>query len=98
MTRRVILRQPARTEYDAAGDWYEQQRPGLGAEFTEAVQKVFDRIAVQPRLHAVILRDIRKAVVRGFPYCVYYRERPSAVVVVSVFHTSRDPAVWQSRT
>jgi hypothetical protein len=35
--------------------------------------------------------------VRGFPYCVYYREESSLVRVLSVFHTSRDPSIWQSR-
>jgi hypothetical protein len=73
----VVLRRSARAEYDAAGDWYERQRPGLGAAFTTAVQKVFDRIAAQPQLFQVVLRDIRRVVVPGFPYCVYYRERPS---------------------
>ena len=98
MTLPVILRRAARAEYDAAVDWYEQQRPGLGAAFTAAVQRVFDRIAAQPRMHGIVLRDIRRAVVRGFPYCVFYRVRPSAVVVLSVFHTSRDPSAWQSRS
>ena len=98
VTRRVVLRPPARAGFDEAGDWYERQRPGLGPAFAAAVQEVFNRIAAQPQLHPVVLRDIRRAVVRGFPYCVYYRERPSTVVVLSVFHTSRDPSVWQGRT
>lgn len=97
MTRSVSLRRAARAEYDEAGDWYERRRTGLGAAFTAAVQRVFDRIAANPRMHGAVLRDIRKAVVKGFPYCVYYRERPSGVVVLSVFHTSRDPKIWQAR-
>jgi hypothetical protein len=32
-----------------------------------------------------------------FPYIVLYREDQGELVVVSVFHTSRDPADWQSR-
>jgi toxin ParE1/3/4 len=94
----VVLRRPARAEFDAAGDWYEGKRPGLGAEFTAAVETVFNRIGAQPKLFRVVLRDIRRAVVPGFPYCVYYRERPSGIVVIAVFHTSRDPSVWQSRS
>ena len=31
------------------------------------------------------------------PHCVYYREESSLVRVISVFHTSRDPAIWQFR-
>lgn len=98
VSRSIILRRAARLEFDAAGDWYERQEPGLGEEFAAAVQKVFDRIAAQPRMHGIVLRDIRKAVVARFPYCVYYRERPTAVVVVSVFHASRDPRIWKSRS
>jgi plasmid stabilization system protein ParE len=97
MTKRVVLRRAARAEFDEAGDWYERRQAGLGVAFATAVQEVFDRIAAQPQLHAIVLRDIRRAVVRGFPYCVYYRERPSTVVVLSVFHTSRDPSVWRGR-
>jgi len=50
-----------------------------------------------PRLHREVFGDIRRAVVRGFPYCVYYREEPALIRVISVFHTSRDPKIWQSR-
>ena len=97
MTRSLILHQSARIEYDAAGDWHEEQRSGLGVAFTAAVQRVFERIAVQPKMHGIVLRDIRKAVVKGFPYCIYYRERSDAIVVLSVFHTSRNPRIWQLR-
>lgn len=98
MTKPVVLRRAARAEFDAAGDWYEDKRSGLGAAFTAAVQRVYDRIAARPQLHPVVLRDIRRAVVEGFPYCVYHRERPAAVVVLAVFHTSRNPSGWQSRS
>lgn len=94
----VKLRRAARHEYLTAGDWYEQQRPGLGLLFSEAIQEVFDRIAIQPQRYRLVLRDIRKAVVPAFPYCVYFRLRDNEVVVLSVFHTSRDPSIWQTRS
>jgi toxin ParE1/3/4 len=58
---------------------------------------VLRRIAAQPRLHAAVYQDVRKAVVSRFPYIVLYREEPGEVVVISVFHTSRDPSEWQLR-
>lgn len=94
----IVFRPIARTEYDDAADWYEQRRPGLGAAFTDAVQLVLDRIAARPSIHAQVHRDIRKAVVSGYPYCVYNREEPGRVVIVSGFHTSRDPSLWQGRS
>jgi toxin ParE1/3/4 len=61
------------------------------------VNTALERIANNPKIHAVVLDDARKAVVRGFPYCVYYREDGDNVVVLSDFHTSHDPADWPRR-
>ena len=97
MSLPVILDPEAQAEFDEGYDFYEGRRPGLGERFADAVQVVLDRIAGQPRLHATVFGDVRKAVVQGFPYCVYYREEPLQVRVLAVFHTSRDPSNWQSR-
>lgn len=93
----VILDPEAREEFDEGYDFYESRRAGLGELFADAVQIVFDRIGTTPRLHQVVFGNVRRAVVSGYPYCVYYREESSTVRVLSVFHTSRDPAIWQSR-
>ena len=66
-------------------------------KFAARMQDVFDRIAANPQLHAAVLEDVRKAVVRKFPYCVYYRANAARVEVIAIFHTSRDPSIWQSR-
>jgi toxin ParE1/3/4 len=93
----VVFRQAARAEFDDAADWYEQRRAGLGASFTSAVQQVLSQISGQPELYPRVYRDIREALVSGYPYCIYYREEPGQVVVLSVFHTARDPRNWQGR-
>ena len=58
---------------------------------------VLHQIAANPKLHAAVYGDVRKAVVPQFPYIVLYRDDPGEVVVIAVFHTARDPSVWQSR-
>lgn len=93
----LIFRPEARAEFDEAYDWYEGQRTGVGEAFADQVQRVLDRIAAMPQVHAAVFGDVRKAVVQRFPYCVYYREEATCVRVLSVFHTSRDPQVWQGR-
>jgi plasmid stabilization system protein ParE len=87
----------AKAEFDAAADQYEAQQAGLGVDFVARVREVLQRIATNPHQHAVVYRDVRKAVVKRFPYIVLYREESGEVIVISVFHTSRDPAIWQSR-
>jgi plasmid stabilization system protein ParE len=93
----VVLRDEAQAEFDEAFDFYEGRRPGLGCDFAERVQEVFDNIGANPNVHAVVLADVRKAVVRRFPYCVYYRAESARVEVIAVFHTSRNPSIWQDR-
>ena len=98
MSRPLAFRQAAQLEFAAAALWYENQRTGLGAEFIAEVQKTLDSVAGQPDRYPVALGDIREAPVARFPYCVYYRVRPTRLVVLAVFHTSRDPSGWQSRS
>jgi plasmid stabilization system protein ParE len=93
----IVLRDEARAEFDEAFDYYEAQKAGLGVDFADRVQEVFDRIAANPHLHAVVFADVRKAVVARFPYCVFYRAEPTRVQVIAVFHTRRDPSIWQGR-
>lgn len=97
MSLPLVIRDEAQAELDAAFDFYEGRQAGLGVDFVDCVQRVFDRIAVNPSMHAVVAGDVRKAVVRRFPYCVFYRPHADRVEVIAVFHTSRNPADWQSR-
>jgi plasmid stabilization system protein ParE len=93
----IRLLPEARVELNDAVDWYQRQRAGLGSKFFAQVQAVFNRIAANPQLHAQVHGPVRKAAVRRFPYVVLYREEAGEVVVISVFHTSRDPSIWQAR-
>ena len=97
MSLPVVLRDEAQAEFDDAFEYYEQRQTGLGVEFVNHIQEVFDRIAANPYMHAAVLADVRKAVVAKFPYCVYYRAEQARVEVIAVFHSSRNPSIWQGR-
>ncbi|MDP2143250.1 MAG: type II toxin-antitoxin system RelE/ParE family toxin [Gallionella sp.] len=95
--RQVVFRKQARLEFDEAGDWYEKERPGLGLEFLAEIHLLIQRIAGNPEQFPMLYRDVRKAVARRFPYCIYFRERDRKIVVLAVFHSARNPAVWKQR-
>jgi plasmid stabilization system protein ParE len=97
MSRPLVLRPEAQTDLLEARNWYEQQRPGLGAAFVEAVQEMFARIQEMPELYAAMLRDVRRGKLRRFPYVVYYRVLTDRIEVIGVLHGSRDPKVWRDR-
>lgn len=93
----VRLLPDARAEFDDAADWYGAKRVGLGIDFVAKVRDVFQRISINPKLHQIVYRDVRRAVVARFPYIVLYRAEGNEVIVIAVFHSSRNPNVWKLR-
>ena len=98
MSLPVVLRHQAAEELLAACDYLETQRPGLSERRISEVRRALERISGHPELHGKVLGDIRRAAVRRFPYSVFYRVMPLRIVVLAVFHDSRDPIEWQNRT
>src|SRR5262245_37889535 len=96
MSLPVVLSLEATTEFDEAADWYEKQA-GLGVEFTAAVREALTRISSLPLMHRVVHKDIRRGVVRRFPYSIFYRPEADRVTVIAVFNNRRDPSIWQAR-
>jgi plasmid stabilization system protein ParE len=80
-----------------ATDWYEAREPGLGADFLRCVDAAVQRIARNPESYPVVHRNTRMALVRRFPYLIIYRIATQGIIIVAVFHASRDPATWKKR-
>jgi toxin ParE1/3/4 len=58
---------------------------------------IFRRIQANPNQYPVVHRNVRRALVRRFPYGVFYVVEGQRIVVLAVFHGSRDPSQWKSR-
>jgi plasmid stabilization system protein ParE len=92
-----LIRPAAAADVEEAYRWYEQQRVGLGEEFLAAVDAKLRDIAAHPSAYAVIHRGVRRALLRRFPYAVFYRFHGDSVIVVACMHGRRDPKRWQGR-
>ena len=97
MNYRLVIQPEAEADLDEAYRWYEKQRSGLGAEFIQRVEAVFERICETPELHAVVYKTVRQTLVKRFPYVVCYVFESACVDVVAVFHGHRDPTAWKLR-
>jgi len=93
----LVFHPAVQAEVDDTYQWYEQQRTGLGNEFLEALEAVYGRLQATPQMHRILQRDIRRALLRRFPFAVYYRFHGDRVEVIAVQHQRRDPKAWQSR-
>lgn len=76
---------------------YEQQREGLGREFIGSVDSTLNQLSRTPLQYAVIHQETRRAMVRRFPYGIFYRVSDGVVTVIAILPLSRDPESWQLR-
>ena len=93
----VVFRPQAVRELLDAEQWYEDRSPGLGQRFRSAVDQTVTNVSTRPLSFAAVDATKRRALVSGFPYCLYFAPVNERVVVVGVLHARRDPAVWRSR-
>lgn len=91
----VIYRPAAEFELQEAYNWYEEREPGLGSEFMRCVDGCIQLIRRHPEIFPVAHKNIRQAVVRRFPYSIFYFPAAETIVVISVYHASRRPRRWE---
>lgn len=81
-----------------AFEWYEDRKTGLGYEFLKETRAVLKQVEENPLRHAQIYRHARRALIRRFPYKVFYTFESQKIEVIGVLHAKRDPQIWQGRT
>jgi plasmid stabilization system protein ParE len=96
--RRVLFTAAARSDLIEAIAWLEAHATEIVPRFRLALRTLIDRIAENPRQFPQAPHDTRRALLRGFPYLVLFKESGGDCFVVALFHTSRDPRVWEDRT
>ena len=97
MARRVVVQPQSDLDIQAAAVWYEDQQPGLGTRFLDELDLVFQRIAESPLQFPRLEGDVRRALLRRFPYGVYFLTETEEVKVLAVLHLHRQPDMWKSR-
>ncbi len=98
MAAELVLAPEAEADLAEAYGWYETRRIGLGEEFLGCVDACIQQVLRWPRMYATIHQQYRRALVRRFPYVVFYEvSEEESVTVYAVFHTSRDPNRWRAR-
>ena len=92
-----VLLPAAKRDVKKAYQYYEEQRSGLGEAFLERVEECFRAIGRSPKAFQIVAKDARRAIVKQFPYVIFYRIEAKAIHVYAVFHASQDPQKWMDR-
>ena len=68
----IIVRRLAERGLEEAEDWYNRQRNGLGSEFRQTIDGLLARLAENPGVYPRVHGEVHRAVLRRFPYLVYF--------------------------
>ena len=66
-------------------------------EFRATVEEYFQRILENPEWFPKVRGEVRRAVVRRFPFAIHFLVETDRIVILSVFHTSRNPEQLKTR-
>jgi len=94
---RIRFRVEAAADVEAARAWYDERRTGLGDEFVGSLERAIELVMAFPDAFPEISVGHRRALLRRFPYAVYYRIEGDVIDVLACLHGSRSPEVWRSR-
>jgi plasmid stabilization system protein ParE len=86
MSLPLVINPKAEADLAEAKAWYEGER-----------DEAFGQIHAMPNVCRKVYRDLRRTLVRRFPYAVFYRIDEDQITVVAVYHCKRDPRGWQKR-
>ena len=86
-------------ELAAARDWYEKAQPGLGLELVLEIDRVLQLVTTDalPTLPHPAISEVRRVMLKRFPYWLVLLEREEEIVLVAVAHMKRRPDYWRTR-
>ena len=93
----VVFLAPAEQEMRESAQFYETRLPGLGMEFLNEVEKAAARIAEHPNAGTQLRGQIRRRMLRRFPFGLLYRIEEEEIVITVVMHLHRRPGYWEDR-
>ena len=97
MSQKVSFHELAELELNEAAFFFEMEREGLGSRFLLAVEAATSQIKEHPQASPIIIQNIRRKLLRTFPYNIIYSVQPDRIRILAVANQRRRPFYWRSR-
>lgn len=93
MAYSFVIKDKAVIELTNAIVWYEEQQEGLGRRFREQINNKLKRVCANPLHYKISYKKYHEVLLDNFPFLIVYTiiEKESLVIVIAIFHTSRNP-------
>jgi hypothetical protein len=87
----------AQKELDAAIEYYNSQRQGLGYEFLSETVEALERIKKFPLAWSPFTNETRRCLITRFPYGIIYLIKEENIFVAAIANLHREPDYWIDR-
>ena len=87
----VRYKRAAAAEVEFAITWYAKPEINQASAFVKDLERTESHLRLQPALYQKVEDDIRRAVLRRFPYSLFYVIEGEQVVVLACMHHHQKP-------
>jgi plasmid stabilization system protein ParE len=89
----VVLTPFAIQDISETAFWYRDKKESLGKAFTQKIRESINIIKNNPKAFPIRYDEIRTALVETFPFMIPYliNDEENQILVLAVYHTSRNP-------
>jgi plasmid stabilization system protein ParE len=93
----ILVSREARADIVDAISGFHDISPRLSARFGVELERIYSNISDHPQMYPVVYKGFRRALLRKFPYSVFYIVEEMFILIVGVIHQSRDESTWKRR-
>jgi toxin ParE1/3/4 len=94
---KYVFHPDALAEYAEAVKYYANQNSNIAQAFINSIEDAVYRIRESATHYPEIDEDVRRCMVRKFPYAVLYTIEQDYLLIIAVMHCSREPNYWKDR-
>ena len=94
---RLEFHPEALAEFEYAAQHYAEIQVGLGIRFVPTVESALQSMLDAPETWPILEQDVRRRLVRVFPYAVLYSLESDHILVLAVMHCHQQPGYWRAR-
>ena len=92
----IVFHPSAIDDIKSSRDWYAQENKIIGERFLKSSLAIIESLAFFPYSFPLCFSNIRRAIVHGFPYHIYYQfdksETSTRIIILAVVHMHRSPS------
>jgi toxin ParE1/3/4 len=97
MAFEVVVKPQAWFDLVGAMLWYDSKRQNLGREFFNDFEVAIERIKTNPNAFREIMPEVKRILIKRFPYKVFYTVTENTIYIIGVAHAQRSNTFVKKR-